>query len=278
MPGWIVKTSLCVLILVGVTLLVWNFSTVVDRVFVFYPDRRLRITPAQVGLDYQDLWIETSDGERLHGWLVKAETHAPLLLFFHGNAGNIGDRVENVALLVRAGISVLIFDYRGYGKSSGKPTEEGVYTDGLAVYEYAVKTLGYGPQNIVLFGRSLGAAVAAHLASRVEVAGVILESAFTNLKDLAWVHYPFIPGKFLVKHKFDVLEMVKGMKAPLLVIHGDQDDLVPVRLGERVYGAAPGAKEFYVVPGAGHNDTDVVGGEPYFRHLSSFVYRVTGKS
>ncbi|RLD96912.1 MAG: alpha/beta hydrolase, partial [Aquificota bacterium] len=234
-------------------------------------------TPAQAGLDYQDLWIETPDGARLHGWLVVAAPAAPLLVFCHGNAGNIGDRVANVALLVRAGISVLTFDYRGYGRSSGKPTEEGVYLDGRTVYDYAVGSLAYRPRDVVLFGRSLGAAVAAHLASRVEVAGVILESAFTNLKDLAWVHYPFIPGKFLVKRKFNVVEMVKKVKAPLLVIHGDRDSLVPLRMGERVYKQAPGPKEFYVIPGADHNDTELVGGETYIRRLRSFVYRVTGR-
>jgi len=277
MGGWWFKGVVLVLALAVVTWVAWNFSTVVDRVFVFYPDRRVVFTPAQAGLDYQDLWIETTDGERLHGWLVKAASHAPLFLFFHGNAGNIGDRVENVALLVRAGISVLIFDYRGYGRSSGKPTEEGLYLDGRTVYDYAVGSLAYRPRDVVLFGRSLGAAVAAHLASRVEVAGVILESAFTNLKDLAWIHYPFIPGKFLVKRKFNVVEMVKKVKAPLLVIHGDRDSLVPLRMGERVYKQAPGPKEFYVIPGAGHNDTELVGGETYIRRLRSFVYRVTGR-
>ena len=269
--------AILILILGGGLWVTWNFSHIIDRVFVFYPDRKVRFTPEQVGLEYRDLRIGTPDGQILHGWLVEAGPEAPLLLFFHGNAGNIGDRVDNVARLVEVGISVLIFDYRGYGRSTGRPTEEGVYTDGMALYEYALETLGYTPRDVVLFGRSLGTAVAARVASRVEVAGVILESAFTNLKDLAWVHYPFLPGKFLVKGKFNVLEMVKGIRAPLLVIHGDRDGLVPMRLGERVFKAVPGPKEFYVIQGAGHNDTDLVGGRPYFERLRSFIYRVTGR-
>ena len=277
MASWWLKGGLVLIMLLGVGWLARNFSVVVDRVFVFYPDRRLVATPAQAGLDHRDLWIDTADGQRLHGWLVEAGPKAPLLIFFHGNAGNIGDRVDNVARLVEAGITVLIFDYRGYGKSTGRPTEEGVYADGGAVYEYALGTLGYSPGDVVLFGRSLGTAVAAHLASRVEVAGVILESAFTNLKDLAWIHYPFLPGKFLVKGKFNVVEMVKGLKAPLLVVHGDRDGLVPMWMGEKVYQAAPEPKEFYVIQGAGHNDTDLVGGHPYFLRLRSFVYGVTGR-
>ncbi len=277
MPGWFIKALFSFLLLVGVIWVVWNFSHIIDRVFVFYPDRRLVATPARAGLDYKDLWIDTPDGERLHGWLVEAGPGAPLLIFFHGNAGNIGDRVDNVARLVEVGISVLIFDYRGYGRSTGRPTEEGVYTDGRAVYRFALESLGYSPGDVVLFGRSLGTAVAAHVASKAVVAGVILESAFTSLKDLAWIHYPFIPGKFLVKGKFNVVEMVRGIRAPLLVIHGDRDGLVPMKLGERVYRVAPEPKEFYVIHGAGHNDTDVVGGRPYFERLRSFVYRVTGR-
>jgi fermentation-respiration switch protein FrsA (DUF1100 family) len=277
MSDWWFKGTVLVLLLALVVWMAWNFSTVIDRAFVFFPDRRVTRTPAQVGLGYRDLWIKTPDGEHLHGWLVVATSAAPLLIFCHGNAGNIGDRVGNVASLEKAGISVLIFDYRGYGKSSGHPSEEGIYTDALATYHYAVEVLGYSPDGVVLFGRSLGAAVAADLALRVPVAGIILESAFTNLKDLAWVHYPFIPGKFLVKHKFNVLEVVRGIEAPLLVVHGDQDGLVPMRLGKKVYQAAPGAKEFYVIPGAGHNDTELVGGEAYILRLRSFVYEVTGR-
>jgi len=277
MSDWWFKGAFLVLVLVLAAWLVWNFSAVIGRVFVFFPDRKVTRTPAQVGLGYRDLRIKTPDGEHLHGWLVVATSAAPLLIFCHGNAGNIGDRVDNVASLEKAGISVLIFDYRGYGKSSGHPSEEGIYTDALATYHYAVEVLGYSPDGVVLFGRSLGAAVAADLALRVPVAGIILESAFTNLNDMAWVHYPFIPGKFLVKGKFDLLEKMKRIKAPILVVHGERDEIVPLWMGEKIFETAGGPKGFYKIPGADHNDTEMVGGQAYIKRFRAFVYKVTGR-
>jgi len=250
-----------------------SFSEIIDRIFVFFPDREVSITPSHVGLDYKELWIRTSDKETLNAWFVKGKFDV-LFLFCHGNAGDIGDRVENIAQLVMAGLSVLIFDYRGYGKSTGTPKEEGVYKDAEAVYNYAIKELNYSPEKIIVFGRSLGAAVAAHLASQVKTAGVILESAFTNLKDMAWVHYPFIPGKFLVKHKFNVLDKIKKLKAPLLIIHGEKDTIVPLWMGEKIYQQAPEPKEFYTVPEADHNDTNIIDPQAYIKRLRDFALKV----
>lgn len=256
------------------------FENFIERNFVFYPVKPLAFSPPEWGMEYEDVFFETRDGLKLNAWLITAGEDSPMVLWFHGNAGNIADRVENARFLYDRGLSVFLVDYRGYGKSEGEPSEKGIYKDGQAAYEYLVSERGIAPQSLVVFGRSLGSVVAVRVASDVgnRCAGVILETAMTNMADMARVHYPVIPGLGSLKRKFDSIGRIASISAPILFIHGDMDELVPYELGRRLYDAATAEKEFYTIRGAHHNDTYVVGGKEYFDRFERFVREKTGKT
>lgn len=241
-----------------------------ERNFVFFPAKPLMYSPEQLGMDFDDVSFSASDGVRLNAWMIKASDDAPMVLWFHGNAGNIADRLENARLLVDRGLSLFMVDYRGYGKSEGAPSEDGIYADGQGAYDYLMSR-GVEPQNLIVFGRSLGSSVAVYVASNNKCAGVILESAFTNMADMARVHFPIIPGMGGFKHKFNSTDRIRSISAPILFTHGDEDELVPYDLGRRLYEAASAKKEFYTIRGAHHNDTYFVGGSGYFDRFEHFV-------
>ncbi|MFC6672211.1 alpha/beta hydrolase [Marinobacterium aestuariivivens] len=229
------------LIMAGYLLLVallWLFQ---GRL-IHLPSQALVATPADIGLRYRDVEIDTDDGERLHGWYLPGEPGSATLLFLHGNAGNISHRLDSLALFHELGLSVLIIDYRGYGRSSGSPNERGLYRDGEAALAYLLGRLNVPASKILLFGRSLGAAVAARLASRHSVGGLILESAFTSATDMAAELYPWLPARLLVRYRYDTARYLQGVTAPVLIIHSRDDEIVPFRHAERLYriGSAPG--------------------------------------
>jgi fermentation-respiration switch protein FrsA (DUF1100 family) len=194
-----------------------------------------------------------------------------VLLWCHGNAGNVIHRLENLAELYRLGLSVFIFDYRGYGRSAGKPSEEGLYHDALAAYGYLVGTRGVRPERLILFGRSLGASVAGEVASRKPAAGLVLESPFPSIAAMARTHYAGLPMHWLLSGRFPLNERLPRISMPVLVIHGDRDDIVPIALGREVFAAAREPKSFYVIEGANHNDTYQIGGRAYFQRLRRFI-------
>jgi fermentation-respiration switch protein FrsA (DUF1100 family) len=237
--------------------------------FIFFPERRLESRPEGWGLTYEEVWVTAADGVRLHGWHLPAPSGRTLLLFCHGNAGNISHRLDNIQRLLQAGMSVYIFDYRGYGLSEGSPSEKGLCLDAEAAFVRAQEMARAQGQRLVVFGRSLGGVAAVHLACRGGCAGVILESTFTNLGAMAQIHY-HLPLKPLLAGRFDSLGKIGGLRCPALFIHGDQDDVVPYALGRELYEAAPNPKEFLTIPGAGHNDTYQVGGPAYFQRLREF--------
>ncbi|MCZ6841323.1 MAG: alpha/beta hydrolase [SAR324 cluster bacterium] len=238
---------------------------------LYHPTSLGGTTPRDFALPYREVALETEDGETLGAWWCpRPEREAPLLLFFHGNAGNREDRLHNVAGLWRAGISVLIFDYRGYGGSTGRPSEAGLLADGLAAFDWLQKETG--SHDIVLFGRSLGAAVAAQVAGKRPARALILESAFTSAPEMAKRVLP-LPGiHLLVRSRFDTLAAVRNLALPLLVIHGTQDELVPFVMGKRIFDeAASSRKRFQPVQGGSHNDTYLVPGPAYYAWLSGFL-------
>ena len=244
----------------------------IENFFVFFPQKELELQPKDLGLEAQEVLVEVEAGVRVHGWYFPPpDAEAPVLLFCHGNAGNISHRLDNVRHLVRHGLGVMLFDYRGYGRSTGSPSEQGIYRDGRAVYEHLAGEKGIPPERIVLFGRSLGAAVAVEAALHHPVRCVILESAFTSTKGMAREMGPFALFSFLAPAHYDNLDKVPRIDAPLLFIHGREDEIVPFHMGEALYRAATEPKRFLPLDRAGHNDTYVVGGEPYFRALAGFA-------
>jgi fermentation-respiration switch protein FrsA (DUF1100 family) len=242
-----------------------------QRRMIFFPAKVLEYTPADLGMAYEDVRIRTSDGVALHGWMVPSDGSDVTLLFFHGNAGNIGDRVDNVRKLHDIGIRVFILDYRGYGLSEGSPSEKGLYEDAQAAYAHLLSRPDVNPERIAIFGRSLGGAVAVDLASRRPCWRLILESTFTSAADMAGHLLPFLPTSRLITERFDSASKIDRVRAPLLQFHGTQDEIVPYRLGEKLHALAPEPKEFVPIPGATHNDTYLVGGQAYFEKIRSFL-------
>ena len=247
-----------------------------DQQFIYFPHPwEARDWKALSGLPLEEVCFGTKDGVGLYGWYVEAPTRQAVLLWCHGNAGNISHRLENVIELHRRGLSLLIFDYRGYGRSEGRPSEEGLYQDGLAAYDYLKDQRHVPQEELVMFGRSLGAAVAGEIARNRPCAGLILETPFPSVEAAAHAFYGGLPLHQLVKARFDLGKRLKEVRVPVLVLHGDRDTIIPFALGEAVYEAANEPKRFYRIPGADHNDTYVVGGEPYFQELLRFVRDVT---
>lgn len=248
----------------------------IERNFVFFPERRLTFMPSQFGMEFEDVYFDAADGVKLNAWLISAGDDAPMVMWFHGNAGTIADRLDNARLLLDRGLSLFMVEYRGYGKNGGEPSEKGIYQDGQGAYDYLIAR-GTAPENLIIFGRSLGSTVAVYVASGNECAGVILETAFTNMADMAKAHFPIIPGLGSFKDKFCSIDRIPSIGAPILFIHGDRDELVPYEFGRKLFEAAPSEKEFYTIPGAHHNDTYVVGGKEYFDRFERFVLDKTGK-
>lgn len=239
--------------------------------FIYYPVRPLRGTPADLGLAYHEAAFTTADGVRLHGWFVPGR-NAVTWLWFHGNAGNISHRLENIALLHRRlGVNIFIFDYRGYGQSEGHPSEQGTYRDADAALAYVRSLPTVDPARIVAFGRSLGAAVAVELATREQVFGLVLEAPFTSIPAMARALYPFLPVCPFLRTRYDSLARIGHITAPVLILHSRDDEVVPYAQGQALFAAAPEPKRFYTIVGAGHNDTYLRGGEGYWQALASFL-------
>lgn len=257
------------LALVGFALLPFSL---LDRV-IFQPSPGVDLTPEALGIDAESLFLETDDGLRIHAFYLPAPGASRVLLFLHGNAGNASHRLPNAAELAALDTDVLLLDYRGYGLSEGRPSERGVYADARAALAHLQGERGFPPERIVVFGRSLGGAVAVELAAGRPLAGLILESTFTSVSDMARDVIGISLGP-LVGRRFASEEKIRRVQCPLLFFHGDRDEIVPFRLGRRLFEAAPEPKEFETIPGAGHNDTTLVGGARYFQRIRSFLDQV----
>ncbi|MEE8196418.1 MAG: alpha/beta hydrolase [Acidiferrobacterales bacterium] len=238
--------------------------------FVYYPARELVATPAEYGLEYEAVTFKASDGISLSGWFLPAEDARGVLLFVHGNAGNISHRMLSLQLFNRLGLSTFIFDYRGFGESQGSPDEIGTYRDAEAAWRYLTAERKVDPAGIVIFGRSLGAAIASYLASQHTPRALIVESAFTNVPDLAARFYRFMPVRWLSRYCYATVDYVPRVAAPILVVHSREDDIVPYSHGRRVFAAANSPKEFLEIRGS-HNDAFIVSGKVYEDGLDRFL-------
>ncbi len=234
------------------------------------PSRQVETTPAALGLAYEPLTLTTSDGVELDGWFLPAKTARGVILFCHGNAGNISHRLDSLRIFHELGLSVLIFDYRGYGRSQGRPTEAGTYRDAEAAWQYLVGERQVEPSRIVLFGRSLGAAVAARLAALHQPGALILESCFTSVPDMAAKLYPLLPVRLLSRLHYNVVDSLPEVSCPVLVVHSPNDEIIPYSHGERLFAVAQPPKEFLQLRG-GHNEGFLLSGPAYVNGLADFL-------
>jgi fermentation-respiration switch protein FrsA (DUF1100 family) len=244
-----------------------------EKGVVFFPEPYLEATPADYGLDrYEDVFFPAGDGTRLHGWFVYAPDDRAVLLWFHGNAGNISHRLHNLKKLRESlQIPIFIFDYREYGLSEGEISKAGTFSDAQGAFRYLTEEKGFKSSSVLLFGRSLGTALAVDIASRDDCLGVVLETAFTSTDDMMELYFPFLPLPPVSTIKYDSLGLIEQVQSPLLFIHGEFDRTIPISMSRRLYDKARAPKFFYAIPGADHNDTYLVGGQEYFKVWQGFL-------
>lgn len=243
-----------------------------DRI-VYHPTRTITRTPADAGMPFEDVAFHASDGVLLRGWFVPAEGRARgALLFCHGNAGNMSDPVESLAMYRAMGLDVLAFDYRGYGRSAGSPGEAGTYLDAEAAWRYLTEVRGYSPDQVVVLGRSLGGPIAAHLAAETRPRALVVESTFCSAPELGADFVPWLPVKSIVRFDYSTLRYVRSVSCPVLVIHSPADNLIPYRHGLRLYAGANEPKEFLAISGD-HSDGWLTSGRLYTEGLRRFVER-----
>jgi len=228
-----------------------------QRSYIYFPSRTVRATPAELGLPYEEISLTAQDGIVLAAWLVKAESGAdaaarPTGLFCHGNGGNIGDRLATLQTFAQMGFDTLIFDYHGYGASEGKPGEEETYRGALAAWKYLTETRQIPPARILLFGRSLGGAVAAWLATQEEPGLLVMESTFTSIPAMAATMYPVYPTRWLSRFSYDTLARMPEIRCPVIVAHSREDEMIPFQQGRALYKAAREPKLFFELQGS-HN-------------------------
>jgi len=257
-----------------VLILVTSFFLFYPRVesfFIYFPQSHFDFSPEEFRLQYKEAFFNTEDGKRLHGWFFQAGKNSPVILHFHGNAGNISHRLDLVQPFQRKGFSTFLFDYRGFGKSSGRPSETGLYRDGIAAWTYLAEKEKIAQERIVLHGHSIGAAVAIEVALEKKVRGLVIESAFTSTKDMAKGMALFALFSPLLPAHYNNIEKIGRVSVPKLIVHGDRDEIVPFSMGQKLFEAATDPKFFYPVKDAGHNDVFIVGGEKYFEVFAEFA-------
>ncbi len=226
-----------------------------EESLIFFPSPYPEGDWQPVGIVCEDAWFESADGTRLHGWYVSHDHPRATILFCHGNAGNLSHRAELLRILHhRVGASVLIFDYRGYGRSQGKPNERGVLADARAARRWLAEREGIAETDIVLMGRSLGGAVAVDLAAAHGARALVLESTFSALPDVAAHHYPWLPVRWVMRTRLNARAKIAEYRGPLLMSHGEADTIIPLDLGRRLFEAANPPKQWLTFPGRDHND------------------------
>lgn len=248
--------------------------TVLQPHFIFFPERRIMATPKLMQLPFEEVAFVTEDNVILSGWFIPREDSKGVILFCHGNAGNISHRLDSINIFYRLGLSTFIFDYRGYGMSRGKITEEGTYRDAEAAWRYLVRIKEYPPNEIIIFGRSLGGAIAARLAKHHKPKGLIVESTFTSVPDIAASLYPYLPVRLLARYQYKAIDHIREVRSPVLVVHSRNDDIIPFSHGEKLFEAAGNPKEFLEISGT-HNEGFLTSGKRYTIGLGSFIDKLS---
>lgn len=245
--------------------------------FIYYPSKIVSVSPADIRLPFEDLRLLTSDGVSIAAWYVPAENTGKTVLFFHGNGGNMGGRIDLVQAMHEMGLNVLIIDYRGYGNSEGRPSEEGTYLDADAAWQYLTGKLGVPGSDIVIYGRSLGGAVACWLAAEKAPAALVLESTFTSIPDMAAGQYPFLPVRLFCRFGYTTTDNVQNVRCPVLISHGRDDRVVPYEHGRKILDAANAPKQFVELT-EGHNVCSLAVDWDYRDAFEEFIAATDGIS
>jgi len=259
-------------IVAGLAILFVAIRVIENRLIYFPPRYPEGFPPPQTYEgDVDDVWLQTSDGVKINAFYRSNPASKQLLLWFHGDAENIGYDLPHLRRLAKIGVNILAVDYRGYGRSEGSPDEAGVYRDAVAAYDYLINQRHFRAQDIIIYGHSLGGAVAVNLASRRQCGGLIVQSSFTSAPAMAQRMFaiPFLG--YAAKSRFNSLQEIRSVHAPILIVHGTRDEVVPFAMGQQLFAAAPEPKHFYSIEGAGHNDLMEAGGENYLGYLRTFV-------
>ena len=259
-----------IILYVAICALLWTFQ----RHMIFVPSHIVELTPRDFGAQFEPVSVREDSGETLRGWWIPAASNGCAVVYLHGNGGNIGDNAEHGVRLARLGCSVLLLEYRGYGESDGKfPSESSVYKDAQASWDYTISR-GYKASQVVIYGHSLGGAIAIELARHhPEAKELIVESGFTSVADMANSNrtYRLFPIPWLLTERFDSIHKVPQLHLPVLFIHGTADQVVPTFMGERLYAAANQPKRLILIPGGHHEDSAKIGGELYSVPVSAFL-------
>jgi uncharacterized protein len=258
------------LFLLSIVLLI--YSRYIQATRIFFPLKNVEGTPTDIGLAFQDVYLKTADGEKLNAWFIPNKDSDLTILFLHGNGGNLYHRLDKIGLINKIPINIFIVDYRGYGKSTGKPSEKGLYIDAFSAYDYLTNERNIKPENIILYGESLGGAAAIELASKVIVRGVITEGAFSSGRDMGRFLYPFVPGIF-ISPIFDSISKIKNVTASKLFIHSTEDEIVPYRLGKKLYEAADDPKRMVDALGD-HNNMYSDSANEFVELFQSFIREI----
>lgn len=256
----------------GLSLFLYLFQ---DR-FVYFPElpsREVDATPTDAGLAFEPLQIRTEDNETLDGWFIPAAAAKGTLLYLHGNGGNIGHRVEIIKTFHDLGLNVLIFDYRGYGRSTGSPTEQGTYRDAMAAWRYLNETRHIPARDILYYGESLGGPIAAWLAERHSPRALVLYAAFTSIPEMAQKLYPFLPAQLLARYRYDTRAALARVHCPVFIMHSAEDEIVPFEHGRALLAVAPEPRQLVVLQG-GHNDALFISRETYVPALEKFLQKI----
>lgn len=286
--GWRIGRVM-IMVGLGIWLLIIVPIMIYEEKFIYFPMKypgglwfvaSMQSPKGEISPTIEDCNFTAEDGVKLHGWLctphrntdgkIEPVPYEMTLLWFHGNAGNITMRYDLVKALMNIPVRILIIDYRGYGKSEGTPSEEGIYKDARAAWNYLTVERETSPDRIIIFGKSLGGAPAVDLASQVDAAGLIVQSSFSSAAEMSRRMMPFLP-RFLLRTKMDSATKIKDVHCPKFFIHSTADEIVPYRLGRKLFDAAPEPKEFYEIKGALHNETYTAGGRNYFEKMRAFV-------
>ena len=238
--------------------------------FLYHPVKEVIYNPGDIGLTYEKVVLNTEDDLKLSAWYIPADGAKTTVLLCHGNGGNIAHRLDTINIFNELGMNCLVFDYRGYGNSQGKPSEQGTYMDATSAYKWLTEDKKILPQNIIVFGRSLGASVAAYLATQVQVKSLVIESGFTSYVDMGRKFYPYMPVKLFASYDYNTIEYVRRINCPVLIIHSRNDEIVPFEFGLRLYDAASEPKEFVEIFGT-HNDGFLFSGQMYRKAWSDWL-------